>query len=347
MENQERHTELFDKFVLGTLTKAEEKELNELIEKDSKLKLEFESHKLLVDGIKLARKEELKEYLKEHGKVEYFENIWGPTWRKASIAIVAIFVGAFLVVEFLIKNPGTTNPVATKEKSEKVNNASEEEPLSDPSGMKEDEYVKHELNEEKIVMDSPLDKDQEALFKDKGDSTLAQMEESEDTEIAKYKPAGQMDDFDMEQNIAEEKKLLDTTFIAVVVPTINLSESSIQQTKESALRTRQTTESDKAKTLKKSAGDAVDTLSKELKNEVKQTTISVSLWQSPIHFKGYRYQENLRIYGVAMNDLRLISYNKTLYIKIGEQYAPLIKSPEYLPFKFITDKTLIEHLNAY
>lgn len=341
MENQERHTELFDKYVLGTLTKAEEAELHALIENDSKLKLEFESHKLLVEGIKLARKEELKDYLKEHGKVEYFENIWGQKWRKASVVIVAVFLAAFFTVEYIKKQPVNQNPVAQKEKNQEKEEFStqkelEEKPLREepPKQLK----TKEEVSEEEDLANFDFEEQGQTNFRD----TL--QKEAEEL----IQPKMESSSKDPMEKIAQERKLLDTTlvaFIAVVEPTIGKDDVVVRMSESSTQK--------KAEVKKKSKSTAdesieTDVLKEEgLKERAKKSVkIPIELWQSPIHFKGYQYQEKLKLYGVSIDKIKLISLNNTLYIKIGEQYSALQKSTEYLPFKFITNPSIIAQLNA-
>lgn len=114
-------TEVFDSYLLGRMSDAEKKEFEARLENDPALKEAFEFHRNIVAGIREARREELKNYIKKNAKISYIGNVWGRNWVYASAAIITIFFGLYFVLQFynrptdekLVQNQTDTGNVAT------------------------------------------------------------------------------------------------------------------------------------------------------------------------------------------------------------------------------------------
>ena len=367
MASKERHIELFDKYVLGTITKAEEKEMHLLIKNDPELELEFKTHKLLAEGIKLARKEELKDYLKEHGKVEYFQNIWGKKWRSASAVIVLLFTCSFFIAQYLSKKAANEMTVANKEdvlKTEKT----KEQPGSNPIEKPITEESDITLNNSRNITQESLDyknievfEDAELIASDAMDTNRFVVEG--EPYFKKPVTSNKSEELKKEYKdlpIAEEKKLFDTTFIAQVYSsritdkkdnTQSEAGTEIVQSKARNASAKNNVELKEKESLEATKEQMVkDTIDAELKNEkdldLEPNSIFVEFWQSPLNFKGYQYQSALKLYGVKSESISIIQYDYILYMKVSDQYCKIVKSKEYLPFKFIKDINLIQKLNG-
>jgi hypothetical protein len=360
MEENSRHIELFDKYSQSTLSTDEKRELENLISSDPSVKLEFETHKLLVDGVRKARKEELREYLRDHGKVEYFENIWSKKWRVASAAIVILFTAVYFVMEYAIVRPGLKESVASEDKNEHIeelkkdenkteNNASRDKLSTDD--REEDISLPPppelmEVNDGQIESDSFYDQEIEEVVP--SDDIV-----KEDADLLEFAPKTNSTNKDQEYNfstetdseknlfVAQEEKILDTNLLAViVVEKIVVQNKSLDEIEKTRTSERKKSKSPvlENESLEEPEADSTQSISKSYK---------VEIWKSPLNFKGYHYQgEILKLYGINVKEVSLIEYNNGLYIKVKEKYALLKKSTEYLPFKYISNKELIKKLGG-
>ncbi len=113
-------TEVFDRYLTGQMTEAEEREFLEQLNTDPSLKQAYEAHRAMVAGIREARREELKDYIKKNAKIRYIGNVWGPKWVMASAAIVVVIFSAYIVIEYAIKPAQKSKEVATTEETKNV-----------------------------------------------------------------------------------------------------------------------------------------------------------------------------------------------------------------------------------
>lgn len=120
-------TELFDRYLTGQMTEVEEREFLDQLNNDPALKQAYENHRALVAGIREARREELKDYIKQNAKIRYIGNVWGPKWVISSAAIVVILVSAFFIVEYVVKPNNKAREIveATEDAAQEEAKASE------------------------------------------------------------------------------------------------------------------------------------------------------------------------------------------------------------------------------
>lgn len=382
MAAQERHTALFDLYVLGTISKEEEKEMHLLIKENPALKLEFESHKLLVDGIKLARKEELKDYLKEHGKVEYFQNIWGKKWRSASAIIVLLFTASFFAVQYLSKRANTEmahkDDFKKEKKLEQKESKNKEVVANKPQEQDESPTEELDIEESKSLKNTEKFKKEfeilDEITYENEDIILAEADfyEKENRGAPsklkeRYKNDKAPETENAELPIVEEKKLFDTAL--VVVSNRKTSTSYFRNEKTSTqMVSKSNKKAPKGLENKKKAENKdvldqetvlvddkeddklesfKDTIATVQEPKTKPIIINIEIWKSPINFKGYQYQSKLKVYGVNKESILIIKHQEQLYLKINNKYCKIIKSSQYLPYNYITDITLIELLDGY
>lgn len=103
MNFDDNMTEVFDKYLNGQMTETEEREFLAQLNADPAMKQAYEFHRTIVAGIREARREELKDYIKQNAKIRYIGNIWGPKWVMASAAIVTLFLVSYVVIEYIVK----------------------------------------------------------------------------------------------------------------------------------------------------------------------------------------------------------------------------------------------------
>lgn len=124
-------TEVFDKYLTAQMTEVEEREFLAELERDPSLKQNYETHRAIVAGIREARKEELKDYIKQHAKIRYIGNIWTQKWVISSAAIVVILLSAYFVIEFALKPMQNNKEMAKKEETESTTNSADVEVTED------------------------------------------------------------------------------------------------------------------------------------------------------------------------------------------------------------------------
>lgn len=92
--------EAFDRYVTGQMSEGEKAVFLEELDRDPALKAAFDTYINIVAGIRDARRDELKDYIKRNAKIKYIGNVWGRGWVMASAAIFAIFLAAYIVLNY-------------------------------------------------------------------------------------------------------------------------------------------------------------------------------------------------------------------------------------------------------
>jgi hypothetical protein len=145
-------TEVFDRYLTGQMTEAEEQEFLEQLNTDPSLKQAYEAHRAIVAGIREARRDELKDYIKKNAKIRYIGNVWGPKWVMASAAIVVVLLSAYIVIEYAVNPNQKSKEVATAEKTE---DAVTEEPTEENTEVA-NEAVAEDATDTEVIADSSL-----------------------------------------------------------------------------------------------------------------------------------------------------------------------------------------------
>jgi hypothetical protein len=96
--------EAFDRYVTGQMSEGEKAVFLEELDRDPALKAAFDTYINIVAGIRDARRDELKDYLKRNTKIRYIGNVWSRSWVIASAAIVTIFLGAYVMLNYYSAN---------------------------------------------------------------------------------------------------------------------------------------------------------------------------------------------------------------------------------------------------
>ncbi len=116
MNFDDNMTEVFDKYLTGQMTEVEEREFLGQLEKDAALNQAYQFHRSMVAGIREARREELKDYIKQNAKIRYIGNVWSTKWVMASAAVITLFFLSYIVIEYVVKP--SVNEAQTAEKQQ-------------------------------------------------------------------------------------------------------------------------------------------------------------------------------------------------------------------------------------
>lgn len=112
--------EVFDRFLTGQMSEVEAKEFLQQLESDPALREAYEWHRNMVAGIREARREELKDYIKKNANIKYIGNIWGRSWVMTSAAILVIMFASYVAVEYFM-NSGNTETTAEQKSNDSGN----------------------------------------------------------------------------------------------------------------------------------------------------------------------------------------------------------------------------------
>jgi hypothetical protein len=106
--------EVFDRYLTGQMDAAETKEFLQQLDTDPAFREAYEWHRNVVAGIREARREELKDYIKKNANIKYIGNIWGRSWVMTSAAILVIMFASYVAVEYFM-NTGNNEPTAEQQ----------------------------------------------------------------------------------------------------------------------------------------------------------------------------------------------------------------------------------------
>lgn len=320
MKEEQTHIELFDLYMRNELPDNDKTDFEKKLELDHEFKQQFTQYLLIVEGIKLHNREELKTFMKNEAKMEYWgQNFWGKKWNYASAALLLIFASLYIVTkQFNNSSSKQENDLAIEQQKEKVELKTQENtsPKSEQNPVKE-----HIVAEEK-----PLDN---IVINEAEIPSVAENESSRGYNL-------ETDDANMVVNIEEEKKISEKTLNINDVKEITFEfnnntwnsqtssttlPSNFPNDKTSGRVNKQKkASSDKNKENKTEVEEkkTVDTSArvKTLENtNVQSNKLLIQFWSSPLNYKGYQYNNNvLKLYGITENNTKLHQYNKTLYL---------------------------------
>jgi hypothetical protein len=97
---------------------------------------------------------------------------------------------------------------------------------------------------------------------------------------------------------------------------------------------------------KQSAEDSLLNKMNNIKTGTKPSTIEVEIWQSPIHYKGYKLGKNkLVVYGIDPDsDILLFDLNDYVLLQSGSVYYRLEKTSDFKNLKKFNDQAVISRL---
>jgi hypothetical protein len=84
----------------------------------------------------------------------------------------------------------------------------------------------------------------------------------------------------------------------------------------------------------------------DLPIDIKNDSMTVEFWVSPIHYKGYKMSKNtLVLFGIEnLNDIILYRLNNYIYMKYGQSYYPMSVTFDYTPYQKLKDSEIPQEL---
>jgi len=327
MNEQERH-ELFDRYLRGELEEQELDQFLKDLKSDEELENDFQTYRLLVEGIRQHEKEELLLYMRDKARVRFMSNPWSKTWTVASAAVVL----AFGVLYFTIGNTEQVNtPVAdnkTEQKEEKITNQSdsnqeedvEQEQTPDIEIQKQEEVLADKQTPQPESIDI-IEEDADAVEKQ---IDFPEVDIGDEREFAANPNENNLP-------VKEDILLFDTSLVATTILPKELKANLADIT---SIDSSTTGQRKKAK----------------VKND-EPVTVRVEFWKSPINYSGYRFDgKKLQLFG-TYNIVELQLYHvvkdinlnvSDIYLRIGEKIYLLDESNSYSKLKPVQDENLLE-----
>lgn len=316
----ERHSEQFDQYLSGTMSAEDQKAFEALLQKDEAFASAFKLHILLREGIKESARQDLKQHLREHGKVEYWGGtMWPRSMKFAAAAALLVFASLYVVIRYYIK-PETVQNMA-------VNQPVEVPVLKQADTMPENNLMAQEGALESNTIPPPPPPVQSL--------EMNNVEYDMQTDNVDDMVAGEMEDIKREDSytgtpdILTEKLLYDTIYFASALAPVSdgekdgaVAEKQLYANnvrKKSASRIPATSSnSNQAEAVAKQKTDSsvikTNTMIKKHTTEVK-SRLHVEFWSSPVNFKGYRLVGyDLRLYSVNREQIKLVYVGTRLYM---------------------------------
>lgn len=298
---------------------------------DKDFALQVQIQKEIIDGIKLHRKNELKQILSDSSKTVYIKNEWGKKWTYASVAVVLFFMSLLVVIKYYLPN--------------NFNTASE---ISDDPSEKE------------LTTDVFVDNDEDLYNNDE-----SKTQKENELLLTSENTPSEIDDLDtllsdamaiasssrMDSNIPESdpNEILKELLIATATYPISVFiEESTTISNESSSESNGRTP--KLSTKKSNMEEYQED---ELQQEIKEISksIQVQFWESPLNYIGYTYQKHkgLSLYGINKSDnITFKELDNRLYLILNAKVysLALTKENEHKKLSPVTQPELLKILNA-
>lgn len=335
MNYNESHTDLFNAYLKRTLSDAELMAFEKRLKDDKEFADDFNFHQLMVEGVKVHARAELKQFLSQNSAPAKGKTIRFSNMQWAAAAVIVVIIGIYAVTQFYIQ-PKKEIDLAIKSPEHKTpelnidTNSIEvppEQRMTDSIQATESKEETTIVSAETIIMD---DAGSPPAIDDVSDKDLG-MAESENFKIE-----------DKKYEVVSEKKLKDTIVylysLAYEEPSYSNNNYRNKKLGVSKLPSNSNT--------KPATADKVDTEGTKKKSQkASAIKITIEFWQSPVNFKGYKYWGNtVQLYGADQATARLFIINNEFYLRDNGKVYLLLISPDATAFKPILDDQLTQFI---
>jgi len=301
------------------------------LKNDKDFAFQVQIQKEIIDGIKLHRKNELKQILSDSSKTVYIRNEWGRKWTYASVAVVLFFMSLFVVVKYFLPN-NFHSASEISDESSKTNQTSDVLVDNDEGLYNYDESTTQKENELSLA----------------SENTPSEIDELDTllSDAMALEPPSRMDSNIPESDPNEilKERLISTTTYPI---SVFMEESAIR--KESSSESNGGTQ--KSSTKK---GNLEEDQEDDYQQEAKfvSKSIQVQFWESPLNFIGYSYQKHkgLSLYGITRSEnITFKELDNRLYLILNAKVYSLAptKENEHKKLSPVTQPELLRILNAH
>jgi hypothetical protein len=354
LKSNQENSDWFDAYLRNELSEADKLSFELKLKEDTAFNESFQIHAILVKGIEVEGRKELKNFLKENTVINYWgQNFWSKTMRYASVAVFLFFAGLYALVHFYLQ-PKTQNNIAIVSEKETIS------PKTEPNEteLKESEQTPPQpptINE-LAIEDTEIDE----ITSSNENIGLTLQEESldkdgyNDDEQMMPEPSSEQAKKTSDYYVLKEIKLSDTLLLAVHVvkkidysntdnlykpKTLSKSPTLPRNVQNSNLETSGV---NKNRQVSNDSASVSKTEVKETKTNVKiieaQPKYQVEFWTSPINFKGYKFvNKTIQLYGLGTTNVQLKTYNNQLYLIHQKNVYPLSQCIDGCVYKPLND----------
>jgi len=349
---KKEHIDLFDRYLKSELDGQELKDFEDRLIVDETFRDAFELHQLLAEGIKQNGKEELKNLLKDKGKVVFWgENLWSKKMRMASVVVFLIFAGLFALVQFYLE------PKERKLALEKETYLEKYE--YNPQDTIKNELKQMEIKPEESEESKQIEADLPPILAQDNIDNLEETIQQKDEKINVEKEVIQATPKESsyaDYNISVERKLRDTVIYFSVVELkrkdFNNSYNKAEQKGKMQLPSNNNNNIDKKITPNKKTTDSTTIEntkqeSKKMAGAVNKVTTNYKIehWKSPINYRGYSLKGNsIKLYGYDSKNIKIKELDTKKYIIIDNTVYKLTGCETSCPLQKEYDDEIIDLL---
>lgn len=351
MNYNKEHIDLFDRYLKSELDGQELKDFEDRLIVDETFRDEFELHQLLAEGIKQNGKEELKNLLKDKGKVVFWgENLWSKKMRMASAIVFLIFAGLFALVQFYLE-PKERKLALEKEQSLDKYEYNDKDTIANELKFTETKPLESEqgkLNQADIP--PPFEQESKVVFEETLQQKEAQINDEKEETLAASKESPYV-----EYNVSAEKKLRDT-IISFSIVEFNRKDFNNSYNKATPKGKAQLPANNNNLDKKITSNNKTDdsTIKENTKLESKKMAgganivvqnYKIEYWKSPINFRGYTLKGNsLKLYGYDSKNIKIKELDTKRYLIIDNTVYKLISCEASCPLQKEYDDEIIDLL---
>jgi hypothetical protein len=379
----EEHNELFDLYLQGKLQGADLAAFESRLSADKAFAEAFQVHRILVEGIRDHGRQELKNYLKEHGKVHLAGKSARPfNMRYAAAAAIVLVAGIYAAVHFYI-SPSTAPEIAVSTHKEKALStdsngaysvpehlqehlaensppppALKEEAINQPSAFQAPEVVETEIiDRDEIGLPPVADVVESDLVKREDNLTVLSEKRLQDSTMTVPVLFVFLDE---QQSDKEESKTRPLSEISVKKATTESYEPQRNRAKGKSAKLPRNYDNNASNSNNsgndtyKAVADSVQVTGNapaangayvKANKDLSNRKIQVEFWQSPVHFRGYKYTaNNIILYSVQPASARIFIVNGKTYLRTEGIVYLLESCADGCEFKPETNKQIIDFI---
>lgn len=359
MKREIKHIEEFDLYLKNKLSVEDKAAFENKLANDSDLTNEFEFYQLVIEGIKESERRALKAHIQANKSSMFWgQNIWPKKMTYAAAAVIALFVGLYVVIKQQDLSPEKSMAITESQAPVKNETAATEKNADSSNVVSSKDIVVNSkpnaIDQFEIVQENNLNDDAVDL------EFRAELAESPNASVETYNDYDGKKD---QETVLSEIKLKDTTFLLalLVKPEIvsdlmlsnqvestraykykhlpkndnNQAPVSKESKKQSKFYTDTNTRTDATVFTKNKAGSTEKTV----------TQLNVEFWKSPVNFKGFSYDNKaLKLYGVDQNAIRYYFVNNKIYLRMDGTVYEVNFCPESCPFVSINDNEMMIYI---
>ncbi|HEY1045702.1 MAG TPA: hypothetical protein VGF79_04640 [Bacteroidia bacterium] len=358
MKREIKHTEEFDLYLKNKLSVEDKAAFENKLANDSELAQEFEFYQLMVEGIKESERRALKAHIQANkGNMFWGQNIWPKKMTYAAAAVIALFVGLYVVIKQQDLTPEKS--VAITEKQAPIEN----QPWTTELGTDTSKTASPKDIAANKQSSSEVEFEHPALEELPVNIEMEDVNGLIESPVAAAETYNDYDGIKDQETVLSEIKLQDTTFLLAhlikpeIVSDLMLS-NQVETTRAYKYKhlpkneNNQAPASKEAKKQSKYYSDTnvrtdatVFTKNKSGSTEKTATQMNVEFWKSPVNFRGFSYDNKvLKLYGVDQNAIRYYFVNNKIYLRMDGTVYEVKFCPESCPFISINDNEMMIYI---